>query len=349
MSKSAIDMSSGASAANETLHAERAQAGDIHVLANNANTSTDGGLLHTIRKAADGSWLSFGDVKAVAGDPGVIWRVASATIVGQLHVLAATSGSDGGLFHAVRRDDGSWAAFRNITPEVGKPGEFDQVAAANVAGVLHVAAVTRADGSNFKLVHSIMTGTGAFLPFGDVEGQAGEAGRARDVALIALNGQLNLAAIFDAAEGLRILHTIRKSDGSWQPFSDVEATAGNVENPTRVALGVTSSSGSTLPSGLNLAVVAKFKLFHTIRLPNGSWLPFGDVEGQTGDIGGIMEVELTQSGALLHTFVTTIAVPGKGDLHHTIRKADGSWLKFGNVEGQAGEVGRVRSVGVSGA
>ena len=83
------------------------------------------------------------------------------------------------------------------------------------------------------------------------------------------------------------------------------------------------------------AVNAAGRLWHTIRSDDGSWLPFGDVEGQTGEMGDLTGASATAIGPDLHV----CAVSAAGRLWHTIRAGDGSWLPFGDVEGQTGEMG----------
>jgi hypothetical protein len=88
------------------------------------------------------------------------------------------------------------------------------------------------------------------------------------------------------------------------------------------------------------AVNAAGRLWHSIRLADGSWLPFADVEGQTGEMGDVQAVAVTAAGADVHV----CAVNAAGRLWHSIRLADGSWLPFADVEGQTGEMGDVQAV-----
>jgi hypothetical protein len=90
------------------------------------------------------------------------------------------------------------------------------------------------------------------------------------------------------------------------------------------------------------AINAAGHLWHTIRFADGSWQPFGDVEGQTGEMGDLSQVGIAAVGADLHL----AAINAAGHLWHTIRFADGSWQPFGDVEGQTGEMGDLRAITV---
>jgi hypothetical protein len=85
------------------------------------------------------------------------------------------------------------------------------------------------------------------------------------------------------------------------------------------------------------------RLWHTIRGQNGAWFQFGDVEGQAGDRGSIVDVDLQSVGLEVHL----CAINTAGNLWHTIRRADGTWFPFGDVEGQTGDRGLFRRVGAA--
>src|SRR5918992_371669 len=92
------------------------------------------------------------------------------------------------------------------------------------------------------------------------------------------------------------------------------------------------------------AINAAGRLWHTIRFADGSWQPFGDVEGQTGEMGDLSQDATAGIGSDLHV----CAVNAAGRLWHTIRFVDGSWQPFGDVEGQTGEMGDLSEVATAG-
>lgn len=85
-------------------------------------------------------------------------------------------------------------------------------------------------------------------------------------------------------------------------------------------------------------------LWHTIRVPSGSWFQFGDVETQTGDRGLIVDVDLQNVGNEVHL----CAINNAGNLWHTIRHINGTWEPFGDVESQTGDRGLFVRVGIAG-
>ncbi|MFE4634880.1 S1 family peptidase [Streptomyces sp. NPDC056773] len=82
------------------------------------------------------------------------------------------------------------------------------------------------------------------------------------------------------------------------------------------------------------------QLFQGIRLADGSWTDFTDVEGKAGSIGGVRASSVAGINADTHV----VALGGNGKIHHTIRRADGTWLAFGDVNAAAGQLANTSQV-----
>ncbi|MFI5867853.1 S1 family peptidase [Streptomyces sp. NPDC051546] len=83
-------------------------------------------------------------------------------------------------------------------------------------------------------------------------------------------------------------------------------------------------------------------VYQGVRLSDGSWTDFTDVQSRAGDIGGIKNWAVTAAGIDGATHV--VAVGGDAALHHTVRSADGTWTSFGNINEVAGTLTNITRV-----
>jgi hypothetical protein len=88
-------------------------------------------------------------------------------------------------------------------------------------------------------------------------------------------------------------------------------------------------------------------LRHAMRVNNGAWSTFRDVEVQAGEIGHIGMVEAAAGAEGLHVIATVKEGLDLSGLYHTIRRPNGAWTLFGNVNTQTGYRGPYRSIGMS--
>jgi hypothetical protein len=230
----------------------------------------------------------------------------------------------GGMWHTIRAADGNWLPFGDVKSQASDPGAFFDVSIAgnDASGELHVVGETDQDGN---LWHTIRAADGNWLPFGDVKAATGtDPGYLGFVATAVIGGNLHVVA--QSGDG-NLWHTIRAADGSWQPFGDVKAATGTDPG----YFGDVSISGNNASGELHVVGQTNDgNLWHTIRAADGRWQPFGDVKAATGtDPGYVGFVATALIGGNLHLVGET---DQDGNLWHTIRAADGSWLPFGDVK-----------------
>ena len=235
---------------------------ELHVCA----TTSTGGLFHLLRRL-DGSWQRiFGDVKAaVRGDPGPFREVACALDgTGQLHVCALTNA--GGIFHALRRNDGSWSpGWGDVKGDTSDPGPAISIACATDRELqLHVCVMTAGGGVWHTLRQFDGTWSG---PFGDVKAVNNNPGSVAEVACaVDRDDQLHVCALtLDRA----MWHTLRRPDGSWQgSFGSVSAVAGDPGTVERIACSRPAEDDT-----LEVVCVAGGVAWAAVREP-ASWRPF---------------------------------------------------------------------------
>ncbi|HKP58473.1 MAG TPA: S8 family serine peptidase [Polyangiales bacterium] len=147
-------------------------------------------------------------------------------------------------------------------------------------------------------------------------------------------GQQRVVHVAGCTADGNLWHTIRRQDGTWFGFGDVEGQAGERGLLRDVDA---QSIGRDLHLG---AINGQGRLWHTIRRSDGSWQAWGDIEGQAGDRGEFRRVALGSAGSELHV----CGVTTDGHLWHTIRRSNGAWTGFGDIEGQTGDRGNLRDV-----
>ncbi|MFF3598050.1 trypsin-like serine protease [Kitasatospora indigofera] len=77
-------------------------------------------------------------------------------------------------------------------------------------------------------------------------------------------------------------------------------------------------------------VTAGTTLYQAIRLADGTWTAFGNVETQAGTIGGVKSA----SAAGINGDTHVVAIGNDGHVRHVIRSADGAWGGWGQQHGR---------------
>ncbi|MFJ5707263.1 trypsin-like serine protease [Streptomyces sp. NPDC093105] len=98
---------------------------------------------------------------------------------------------------------------------------------------------------------------------------------------------------------------------------------------------------ATTPGWQTKALVqAGTGLYQAVRLSDGSWTGYTDLQAKVGDLGGIRSTAAAGINGDTHV----LAVSTGGGLFHTVRKQDGTWSAFGNVFAVANTLGNLTQV-----
>ncbi|MFJ1869720.1 hypothetical protein ACIOD1_34580 [Streptomyces sp. NPDC088097] len=113
-----------------------------------------------------------------------------------MHILAVSN--SGGLFHTIRKQDGTWGQFGDVFAATNALGNLTQVTATSIGYDLHVVAV--ADGKAF---HTVRLANGTWTKFGQIS--SASVPNVTAAAAANVKGELQVTVI----SGGKPYHTIR--------------------------------------------------------------------------------------------------------------------------------------------
>ncbi|WP_316519827.1 trypsin-like serine protease [Kitasatospora brasiliensis] len=136
-----------------------------------------------------------------------------------------------------------------------------------------------------------------------------------------------------------LYHATRLYDGSWTPYEDVQATAGNIGGVRAV-----STAGINADTHV-IALGGDGHLHYAIRNLDGGWgQKFVDLNTTVSDLGNITQVTISPVGGDLH-----VVVVADGILFHSVRNAGGQWTSFKVVTDVTGPLTGITSISAAGA
>jgi hypothetical protein len=309
---------------------------DNMVLTNTAAAPSTPAIRHTIRRQ-NGTWQAFANPGNPAGTTNSTYYASidaqSVDGNGARFILSQTAG----LYHTIRLADGSWqpSGWQKVATPAGVFfGDVGMAAVASGPGQweLHICAAGEVgpQGSQKReLYHGIRHIDGTWSSFNLFNLFTSHDVRTTDCA--AQGDSLHVVAV----DGGIISHTIRFGNGQWQQ----PAVRGNPES-TGV---VTSLAAANSAGNIHVLAVQNGKLFHTIRWTStGVWDPWNRVYN-------VSDVEKVAAGVVASDLHVAVATTGGSELHTIRFSGSGLWSALSSVEAQAGEVGRVYDVALTGA
>lgn len=292
--------------------ASPAMEGDVQLLTTDGNT----GLAHTIRDFW-GNWQQFGHLDGYNG----VTAMASTYHFGAEHAFVQHDG--GQLSHLVRHNDGTWDDPEVLTVPAG--GKLDGLSATDVQGRLTLVGLR--DG---KVQLSTAQDDGSWSSWADVPSDG------KNISSVSATtdgkGTLIVAELDGAGNSVGVFK--RSNDNQWGKGSWNPASPNANANATEISAAY--ATGQLQVAAVEAEVDGAYRsVFHSTLNDNGQWKPFQPLYGAIGSSPGIAAhvAVVAWEGDLQLAYSTT-----DGRLFHTIRVLDGSWQRWGDVEGAAGNV-----------
>lgn len=277
-----------------------------------------GGMAHTIRNG-NGSWDQFGwpDGRNYSDFYGV-YAVTSVIVNGNENVLFDY---EAGPLHTpstgflIRRADGTWAS---VAPPAGNTHAGDNLAVANVDGQL---TVMRLQDSKFQLATFNGSGWSSWQ-------DTGLSGDYRDFDIVANGTTIRLVAA--KGDGTGFIE-VDRTKGTWGTTTTVPFTS-----DTGWPQGVTRIDAAQVGDQLHVILTDEDRVYHSILHANGSWDSPADIAGETTWVESPKDVSAAEVNGELQVVITNDSFTNGDFMFHTIRHADGTWQRFGDVNDAAG-------------
>ncbi|MFJ2191223.1 RHS repeat-associated core domain-containing protein [Kitasatospora sp. NPDC087861] len=279
------------------------------------------------------SLTQHGSTSSAPLDTNQITQVANASDAARTWSVALANGA---LWLGSQGKDGTSSQYTDLMAQAGTLPTVTAVSAAVSNGQLQVMAV--ADG---KIWHTVRQDDGRWQKWGDVSTVVGSLNQPSQLALTATASGLEVLTF----SGGKLWHTVRKPDGNWQTqgWGDVYSVVGPLSSAGQIAASATAS-------GLEIMVGAGGKLWHTVRTPDGNWQTqgWGDVYSVTGALTGAQTGQGQLALATTNDGLQVVAL-AQGKPWHVVRDSAGSWSKWGDVAGQAGQTAPLSAIGAAGS
>ncbi|MEU2393774.1 trypsin-like serine protease [Streptomyces sp. NPDC007369] len=273
-----------------------------------ATVVQSGGSLYQGIRLPDGSWTGFTDVQGRvsnqggANSKGGIRSSAAAGINGDTHVLAISD--NGGLFHTIRKADGTWGRFGDVFAAANALGKLTEVSAVSLGYDLHVVAV--ADGKAF---HTVRNAAGSWTPFRNIG--SGSLGNVTAAATASVRGELQVGLV----SGGKPYHSIRQTNGNWLGWGNVAQAASSTGPISSISM-----AGGSDGTHFTVATDNGARQYHALRNFDGTWSPFGDLKPYLGSI-----TAKSLSAAAVNGELQVAVTTGDGRVLHTTRHTDRTW------------------------
>ncbi|MGW1857323.1 hypothetical protein [Streptomyces collinus] len=280
---------------------------------------------YSTSRAADGSWAARTPLDGAQG--GFRFQGAREATAGMPDgsTQAVGIGTDGNIWHNIRRADGSWQGWNALPRADNRAVGFPATEVA-LTGMPNGDAQIVAVGKDGYVYHNIRKADGSWQGWGAIAGADGGRVKASKVALAGMPDGSTQVLVFGGDGRMRLAK--RSADGSWSAWSIVKGV--NAADFRGRALSI-----AALPNGdAQIAAIGEDgNIWHTIHRADGDWTDWGAPAGVTTPAMGASAVALT---GMPNGDSQVVAVGLDGNVYHAVRAHGGDWTPFRRVAGVRG-------------